>query len=287
MSGKSWAAHKTFLLGKHRWSIAFDSGCNIDGEDIEGIRPLKLTGCNTTGQFTCNDGQCVTMEQRCNQLPDCRDRSDEKNCKVLVLEEGYNPNVPPVPVDDQSNGMVNVSVSLDVLKLIDIDEEDYSIEIQFSIFMKWVENRATYLNLNNDRSLNALTLKDKQSLWLPEVIYENTDQKDSTRLGTQWEWKTSVIVERNKNGTPAGLETLDETELFKGDENSLVMFQTYTHEFQCIFDLKKYPFDTQTCSMAMGTLDEASVILNPGPFLICVNFGTLYRPSKAPKFEKI
>ena len=43
------------------------------------------------------------------------------------------------------------------------------------------------------------------------------------------------------------------------------MFQTYTHEFQCIFDLKRYPFDTQTCSidMAMGPLDEASVGLIP------------------------
>ena len=46
---------------------------------------------------------------------------------------------------------------------------------------------------------------------------------------------------------------------------NLVMFQTYTHDFQCIFDLKRYPFDTQTCSvdLAMGPLDEASVILIP------------------------
>ena len=75
-----------------------------------------------------------------------------------------------------------------------------------------------------------------------------------------------MVVERNKNGTPAGLETVHETELFKGGENSLVMFQTYTHDFQCIFNLKKYPFDTQTCSivMAMGSLDEASVWLYPG-----------------------
>ena len=74
-----------------------------------------------------------------------------------------------------------------------------------------------------------------------------------------------VVVERNENGTPTGLETVDKTELFKGEENSLVMFQTYTHDFQCSFDLKKYPFDTQTCSieMAMGPLDEASVRLFP------------------------
>ena len=68
-----------------------------DGEDYTGH--LKLTGCNITRQFTCDDGQCVTMEQRCNQHPDCRDRSDEQNCKVLG--EGYNRNVPPAPVDNK------------------------------------------------------------------------------------------------------------------------------------------------------------------------------------------
>ena len=149
--------------------------------------------------------------------------------------------------------------------MVDIDEEDYSIETQFSITLKWVENRATYQNLKKRRSLNALTQNDIDLLWLPKVIYENTDQKESTRLGTQWEWETNVVVERNKNGRPAGLEAIDETELFKGSENSLVMFQTYTHEFQCIFDLKKYPFDTQTCSidMAMGPQDWTSVSLVP------------------------
>ena len=48
--------------------------------------------------------------------------------------------------------------------------------MQFSITLKWIENRATYQNLKEDRSLNALTQEDIQLLWLPEVIYENTDQ---------------------------------------------------------------------------------------------------------------
>ena len=261
VSGVSYAAHNTFLLGKQNWSIIGDSGCKRNGEEYTGH--LKLTGCSSTGQFTCDDGQCVRMEQRCNQLPDCRDHSDEKNCRVLVLGDGYNKNVPPVSVQKE---MVNVNVSLDILKVVDIDEEDYSIEVQFSITLDWFENRATYQNLKKKRSLNALTQEDIQLLWLPKVIYENTDQKESTRLGVQWEWETSVVVERNTIGTATGLETVDETELYKGEENSLVMFQTYTHDFQCIFNLKKYPFDTQTCSieMALGPLDEASVSLNPG-----------------------
>ena len=35
--------------------------------------------------------------------------------------------------------------------------------------------------------LNALTQKDIEELWLPEVIYDNTD---TTRLGVTWEWST-------------------------------------------------------------------------------------------------
>ena len=88
--------------------------------------------------------------------------------------------------------------------LVGIDEEDYSVEIQFSIALRWIENRATYLNLKRDWSVNALTLSDIKSLWLPKVIYENTDQKESTRLGMQFEWDTYVVVERNNSSSMRG-----------------------------------------------------------------------------------
>ena len=88
--------------------------------------------------------------------------------------------VPPIK---SAQGPVDVAVSIDLLKLVDIDEEDYSIEIQFEIKMIWKENRATYHNLKKRDSLNALPEKDFEMLWLPRVIYENTDQKKTTRLG--------------------------------------------------------------------------------------------------------
>lgn len=78
---------------------------------------------------------------------------------------------------------VDVNTSIDIFKLVDINEEDYSIEIQLQISMVWKENRVTYQNLKANDSLNALTQEDIQRLWLPKVIYENTDQKDTTRLG--------------------------------------------------------------------------------------------------------
>ena len=43
----------------------------------------------------------------------------------------------------------------------------------------------------------------------------------------------------------SSLDTLHEIEIFKGSENTLTMRQTYTYKFQCVFQLSRYPFDTQ------------------------------------------
>ena len=241
VTATSTAPHASFTLGKHNWTITGDDGCDR-GKTYETV--LKMSGCQD-GEFTCNDGQCVSMDERCNQLPKCRDESDEKNCKIMILKDGYNKNVPPINSDDP---LVNVSISIDLLKLVDIDETDYSIEIQFEIMLKWKENRATYNNLKKRDALNALTQAGIEKIWLPEVIYENTDQKESTRLGEfgNGEWKTNIILRREEeNGTMRGLDFVDETEFFHGSKNSLVMNQSYTHIFQCNYELARYPFDTQ------------------------------------------
>ena len=202
-----------------------------------------MSGC-IEGEFTCDDGQCVSMDQRCDQLPDCRDKSDEVRCNILILEKSYNKNVPPIV---SKNEGVRVSISINILKLVDIKEEDYAIDIQFMIILKWKENRASYHNLKTKRSLNALRKEDVDQLWLPIVVYENTDQQETTRLGEfgNGEWETRVLVAREGNFTRSQLDVVDELEIFKGVENSLIMSQTYTHEFQCVYDFPMYPFDTQ------------------------------------------
>ena len=53
------------------------------------------------------------------------------------------------------------------------------------------------------------------SLWLPLVIYINTDQQETTRLSALNEWSTDVNVKREGNFTRNGYGVLDETYLFK------------------------------------------------------------------------
>ena len=267
VTGMSSASSATYTLGKHNWTIKGDTGCSSEESYTT---ELKMSGCEEN-EFTCNDGQCVRMDQRCNQLPDCRDKSDEKNCKILVLEEGYNKKVPPI----NSGNPVNVSVTIDLLRLVDIDEGDYSIEIQFEIMLKWRDNRVKYHNLKQTAALNALSEDNIKNLWLPEVIYENTDQKESSRLGDgNWEWRTDVVVKREEeNGVMSGLHSVDESEVFNGSRNSLVMNQTYTHTFQCNYQLSYYPFDTQVHIFLL------SKVLFTSPFSVVQHIPNTIRPS--------
>ena len=137
---------------------------------------------------------------------------------------------------------VPVDISLTFLRVISIEEEDHLIKLQFQINLDWKDYRLTYYNLRSDLYLNTLSADQMKSLWLPIVIYKNTEQLESTRLGVDWEWTTNIWVRREN---PIRLGNSDETEIFNGSENSLVMVQSYSHEFQCTFELQHYPFDTQ------------------------------------------
>ena len=243
---KSDAKHHTYALGKHNWTITNDTE-KCSGKESSYTIEMKLTGCNES-QFTCDDGQCVSMEERCNQLPNCRDESDENGCEILILKQGYKKRVPPITSADfldNSVVPVPVKVSLTLFKVVAIHEEDHSISLQFQITLEWRENRATYHNLKKESYLNALSFEEINKLWLPLVVFTNTDQQETTRLGENWEWTTDVLIQREGQLERSRYRELDEIEIFKGEENSLLLVQSYTYQFQCVYQLEMYPFDTQ------------------------------------------
>ena len=152
--------------------------------------------------------------------------------------------IPPFSKSGKAIKPVDVKVAIEIFRVMSVDEENQFIELQFGIRLEWNDYRLTYHNLNSNLTLNALSAKEIESIWLPQVMYTNTKQIETTRLGENWEWTTNVWA--NKTITRKADDSwVDETEIYEGSQNNLVMIQWYTHEFQCIFKLGRYPFDTQ------------------------------------------
>ena len=85
----------SLLLGRTRWLVETDTPACNNGKPYGAT--LKLSGCGEE-EFTCSDGQCIDINRRCDQIVHCRDRSDEKDCRLIVLEEGYSKNIIPFTV---------------------------------------------------------------------------------------------------------------------------------------------------------------------------------------------
>ena len=66
-------------------------------------------------------------------MTNCRDKSDEKGCKVIILEDGYNKNIPPTgKTKDERVVPADVSISITLMKVVEIEETDHSIHLPFS-----------------------------------------------------------------------------------------------------------------------------------------------------------
>ena len=77
----STALETSMLIGMQTFDFTGvpNDVCTAGGTKDKIVR-VKLTSCKE-GQFTCSDGQCVSMEQRCDQIAQCRDQSDEEDCR--------------------------------------------------------------------------------------------------------------------------------------------------------------------------------------------------------------
>ena len=103
---------------------------------------------------------CVlSMNERCDQLVHCRDKSDENNCNLLVLEESYNKKVPPFNYNETSDSIIPVSVKLStsLRNVLEISEFTHTIDLKLGITLEWYENRVLYHNLKTEEALNVLS----------------------------------------------------------------------------------------------------------------------------------
>ena len=136
------------------------------------VKLIKLTTCSE-GAFTCNDGQCISMEQRSGFLcftkfsyilfpPDVTKRpialtnltKSIANCcqwkwesisKLLFFrsisqsKDNYNKKIAPFSFDTVQNAVipVNINVSFSVIDILKIEEVNHIYTLKFRLVLEW------------------------------------------------------------------------------------------------------------------------------------------------------
>ena len=98
------------------------------------------------------------MEERCDQIMNCKDESDEENCQLIAFKNNYNKKVPPFTITKNNSVLpAQIRVSTHLKNVLAISEFSHTIDLKLGITLKWYENRVLYHNLKIEEALNVLT----------------------------------------------------------------------------------------------------------------------------------
>lgn len=141
--------------------------CNIAvGDSVN----LTLSLCGD-GKYTCADGTCINLTQRCDLRIDCPDFSDEARCSVVDIPQDYFTNIPPPPTVEGKP--LSIYFAINIISFPSIATDDLTFVTSFELKLRWVDKRLNYLNLKDDLTLNVLTTESMKNIWIPKLFFSN------------------------------------------------------------------------------------------------------------------
>ena len=139
---------------------------------------------------------------------------------------------------------LDVKVNVTLLAIQKLHELDMTFSSKLILWLEWYDERVKFSNLKS-KDFTNIGHEKASDVWIPPLIFNNS-KKDTMVL-----LKQNAMLFVKKRGFPemAKHSLINEDFFYKGSENTLVYAMGYQMTFSCIYDLSRYPFDTQTCQI--------------------------------------
>ena len=142
---------------------------------------------------------------------------------------------------------LQVLVRSTIKDILEINEKDAKFSCKFILSFEWKDERLEYQNLQEDYNKNQLNEEAKNRVWLPRPTFTNTAGNEQVILDI----RSQLFIKSQGSFIYAEEEITDETRVYKGNENPIFYTRSYSVYFLCDYDLRLYPFDTQTCTIVL------------------------------------
>ena len=104
-----------------------------------------------------------------------------------------------------------------------------------------------FRNLKDEVHHNSFLPADTDSIWVPKLIFSNTENKPSTVIDEN----VKLFVEKLGSSKGSSTTEIERIEYFDGKDNPLFLKRFYNQRFLCDYQLSWYPFDVQHCYMVL------------------------------------
>ena len=240
---------ENYPLGRKNWLVN-QTRCGLTNH----MKTVVISGCNTGSEFSCDSGACVNLSKRCDEKKDCLDGSDEKYCSLVSIPVWYKKRNPP----DQKipNTSLDIHTQMTIINIDYINTFDMMVGLTIKIRMKWYDGRLTYWNPSVNE-VNIISTDVGRQIWLP---LDNLVHDNAVIGEVKYDNQKRILLHP---GTPADADVAlpIENRIFSGSNSMLDVSQRMKIKYNCIFNVKIFPFDEEECIFLISILQNTGTII--------------------------
>ena len=148
-----------------------------------------------------------------------------------------------VPVSSPKEDRLLVNLEIVLENLIQIDVSDSSLVVKFTFLTSWIDKRVEFANLQP--GTNILDPEEWSTMWTPDFLVKETDRYMVTSRLPEERYSRVYVENLDDSNFTSEYNNMTNNFFYSGSNVKIFKRNNHAINFQCNFNWRLYPFDTQ------------------------------------------